>query len=156
MKSAELITQILTENKICNCIEEPSTNMTLTEEEKEKILESFILSKNESFEKLIRLSENFELTNEMVGDDMNILTKEKLEGLKENNKYGMKYWNWMNENCPKGKYFISKPIFNEKFNRAFIFIGIYKGVLNGSGGKYIYELENGVWKSLIGFDFYIS
>lgn len=92
-----------------------------------------------------KLSSRFKITVDLV-PDKNILTEEQFKEFEENSENdGFKFWDWLDENCENGYCSITKPIFNETFDLAYIRIGTVCGSLCGGGEERIYEYKNGKW-----------
>lgn len=76
----------------------------------------------------------------------NILTEIQFNEFEEKSKQsGFIFWEWLDENCNNGYCFVSKPIFNETFDLAFVEVGTICGRLCGGGEDRIYEFKNGNW-----------
>lgn len=102
---------------------------------------------------------NFKMTNSIV-PNRKILTKKKFDELERkyldtisinpfldrvNLARNSPLENWLKTNCENTYYSISKPIFNETFDLAFIEFRIYYGALSGYIVEKIYAFKNGKW-----------
>jgi hypothetical protein len=92
-----------------------------------------------------RLYAKFKLTSDLV-PNKNIITQKQFEEFeKKSENEGFRFWDWLDTNCEKGYCSISKPIFNETYDLAYVQIGTVCGGLCGGGEERIYELFNGKW-----------
>ncbi len=151
MKTTELITQILNDEKnnylSSTCISEKPwavlfpmvSDFDSYVKEHVNIVDSIHLSIQ------MELFNNFKLTKTLVSDKK-IITNSDFEELKEQSKQGnFGFWEWLNENCINGYCSISKPIFNETFDLAYVQIGTVCGDLCGGGEERIYEYKEDKW-----------
>lgn len=92
----------------------------------------------------IELYKNFKTSNKIF-PGWNVIADEKFK-LYQISSSKNTIWEFLLIDCPKGYYSISKPNFNEDFNRAVIGIGIICGRLYGGGETRIYKLDKGIWK----------
>ena len=99
-----------------------------------------------------KLSSRFKITVDLV-PDKTILTEEQFKEFEEKSENGgFKFWKWLDENCKNGYCSITKPIFNEAFDLAYVSVGMVCGSLCGGGEERIYEYKNGKWtiKEILG------
>ncbi|WP_255592866.1 hypothetical protein [Marixanthomonas sp. SCSIO 43207] len=92
-----------------------------------------------------RFYKKFKITSELV-PNKNILTQKQFEEFEKKSKKGeFRFWDWLDNNCKNGYCSISKPIFNETYDLAYVQIGTVCGGLCGGGEERIYEFVNGKW-----------
>lgn len=92
----------------------------------------------------IDLLKTFEITDNL---DLNKTIIDFDEFPKSDNE-AKKFWNTLFSNCDKGYLSISKPIFNEAYNKAFVVIEEICGRNCTSVSGVIYTLQDGKWQYL--------
>ena len=85
----------------------------------------------------------FRMSQEIL-PQWNIISEDKFNLYKVSSNSNS-LWDSLLIDCPKGYYTISKPIFNENYDRAIVGIGQACGRLCGGGVIRIYVLKNGQW-----------
>ena len=150
-KTTELITQILKDESetylSSSCItEKPRAISHPMVSDFNKYVKSHLNIKDTIHYNLqARLYKEFKLTADLV-PNKNILTQKQFEEFeKKSGDGGFRFWDWLDENCENGYCSISKPIFNETFDLAYVQIGTVCGSLCGGGEERIYEFVNGKW-----------
>jgi len=158
-KTTELITQILTDERTgflsSNCISEKPKAIMPTEFQ--KYVKEYLKIKDTAHLKLqLELYKKFKITNDLA-PNKNILTQKQFEEFSKKTEKGeFQFWDWLDENCVNGYCSISKPIFNETFDLAYVQIGFVCGGLCGSGVERIYEFKNGKWIEKESFGGWVS
>lgn len=150
-KTTELITQILKDEKdnylSSTCVSEKPkavlfpmvSDFDIYVKENLNIVDSIHLREQ------MKLFSNFKLTKKLVSDKR-IITNSDFEEFEKQSKLGnFKFWDWLNENCINGYCSISKPIFNETYDLAYVQIGTVCGDLCGGGVERVYEYKEGKW-----------
>lgn len=146
-KSRELINQVLLDNKddyaSSNCIYETYDTYTILANFDEQVKKNIGINNKKHYDSQKELYENFKITKEIVSKK-HILTKEKKQELIDRNVF----IDWLRENHGKKFYFsISKPIFNETYDKAFVKIEKKPNAFFSISGKdEIYHLEKGIWR----------
>ncbi len=88
---------------------------------------------------------DFKVTSELAGD-LQIITEDDFEKFENQTKTkGTDFFEILDSLCVNGYFSISKPIFNETFDLAFVQTGVICGGLCGGGEITIYEWNNGKW-----------
>ncbi|WP_034257671.1 hypothetical protein [Altibacter lentus] len=80
------------------------------------------------YEKFL-FNEEYSLGKKIIPDSLTPTNRQELETIRQ----------YIKNNCPNGALVISRPIFNETFELAFI---IYSGEFGGSGNIFEYKNEN--------------
>ena len=150
-KTKELIRQILKdENKgylSSSCITEKSKAILkpMVTNSDEYVKNNLKIRDTIHYELQKQLYKQFKLTADLVLEK-NILTEKQLGIFKEKSKNGdFRFWEWLQTSCEDGFCSISKPIFNETFDLAYVQIGKVCGSYCGGGEERIYEFKNGKW-----------
>ena len=150
-KTTELIIQILKEEsndflKSSCIVEKPITpSHPIFSDFNENVKKELNIKDTIHFNMQILLYKQFKLTSDLV-PEKNILTVNQLEKFeRESENQGSIFWEWLELNCKNGFCSISKPIFNETFNLAYVQLGIVYGELSISGEERIYEFVNDKW-----------
>jgi hypothetical protein len=88
---------------------------------------------------------DFKMTPELAGN-LHIITEYDFERFEYQSKTkGIDFFEILDSLCVNGYFSISKPIFNETFDLAFVQIGEVCGPLCGGGEMIIYEWNSGKW-----------
>ncbi|QFZ54235.1 hypothetical protein FEZ18_05230 [Oceanihabitans sp. IOP_32] len=150
-KTSELITQILNDERdgylSSSCMTEnpravSSPMISNFDEYVKKLLN---IKDSLHYKTQSRLSKKFKITADLA-PEKNILTKKQFDEFeRKSEKGGFSFWDWLDANCENGYCSISKPIFNETFNLAYVRIGTVCGRLCGGGEERIYEFIDGKW-----------
>ena len=150
-KTTELITQILKDEKenylSVSCITEKprAVSNPMASSFDEYVKENLGIKDSIHYKLQTESYNNFIITKDLVSDK-NIITETQFEEFEKKSKLGgFKFWKWIDENCKGGFCSISKPIFNETFDLAYVQIGTVCGGLCGGGEERIYEYKNGKW-----------
>ena len=152
-KTTELIKYILEEEKYrdlsSSCILEQSPPLEFhggMKEDFDSYLKDLLQIKNSIHYKTQRkLLRNFKVNKSLV-PQKRILQKQLFNKFEEKSKIErFRFWDWLDENCEQGYCFLSKPIFNETFDLAYVQMGSVCGGLCGGGEIKIYEFKNGIW-----------
>lgn len=149
--TTELITQILKDESEgylqSSCItEKPKANSHPMVSNFDEYVKKHLNIKDTIHYKLqSSLYKEFKLTSELVPDKNIITPKQFKEFEQKSENGGFRFWDWLDENCENGYCSLSKPIFNETFDLAYVQIGTICGGLCGGGEERIYELVNGKW-----------
>lgn len=102
------------------------------------------LKTNEQLTTVINLNDNFKWNQSKVRNK-EIPTEKELQVFQdETDSNHLDFRNVLK--CPQGYLTISKPIFNEDFNKAIVHIGQVCGFLCGNGEYRLYGLEDETWK----------
>ncbi|MDN3594318.1 hypothetical protein [Zunongwangia endophytica] len=150
-KTNELITHILEEKRngylMSSCITEKprAVSHSMVSNFNDYVKDNLNIKDTVHLKIQSRLYKKFKITADLV-PNKNILTQVQFEEFKqksENSKF--RFWDWFDTNCENGYCSISKPIFNEAFNLAYVQIGTVCGRLCGGGEERIYKLVNGKW-----------
>lgn len=150
-KTTELITQILkNETKgylSSSCITEKPRALyyPMVPDFGNYVIEHLKIKDTAHYESQYKLYKQFKITSKLV-PNKNILTQEEFKEFeKKSENGGFYFWDWLDENCKNGYCSMTKPIFNESFNLAYIIIGNFCGNLCAGGEERIYEFINGKW-----------
>jgi hypothetical protein len=150
-KTTELITQILKEESngylMSSCItEKPSAiSHPMVSNFNDYVKDNLNIRDTVHLKTQSRLYKTFKITADLV-PNKNILTQKQFEEFEQKSgNGGFRFWDWLDSNCENGYSSISKPIFNETFDLAYVQIGTVCGGLCGGGEERIYELINGKW-----------
>ena len=150
-KTSELITQILKDERdgylSSSCITENprAVSSPMISNFGEYVRNHLNIKDTLHYKTQSSLSKKFKITAELV-PEKNILTKKQFDDFeKKSEKGGFSFWDWLDENCENGYCSISKPIFNETFDLAYVRIGTVCGGLCGGGEERIYEFVDGKW-----------
>ncbi|SDX46468.1 hypothetical protein [Aequorivita viscosa] len=150
-KTTELITQILKDEKdgelSSSCISEKPRAIShpTVPNFDEYVKMNLKITDTVHYKMQSKLYKKFKITAELV-PNKNILTETQfIEFRNKTENEGFIFWDLINENCTFGYCSISKPIFNENFDLAYVQIGTICGGKCGSGEERIYELLNGKW-----------
>ncbi|WP_299124805.1 hypothetical protein [uncultured Tenacibaculum sp.] len=146
-KTTELITQVLIDKNdsylSSSCISEnqkafTSSDFLYYEEKANKYLN---IKDSLHFKTQEKLFNEFKIIKELTLNKKIITEKQhiELESKRE-------FWKWIDINCEKGYCSISKPIFNENYDLAYIVIFRRLFDFDSSGEILIYEFKNGKWK----------
>jgi len=157
IKTTELLKQISKDEKknylAPNCItEKPRATFTTINVSNKSIKKLLNIKDSIHYKFQLESYKKFRITQDLF-PDKNILTEAQFKEFKKKSKENrFSFWDWMDKNCKSGYCSISKPIFNETYDLAFVKIGIVCGGLCGGGEGRIYEFKNGKWhvKSVIG------
>ncbi len=138
-KTKELISQVLIDEK------ERAVSMSMTSDFNQTVQKFLKIKDTVHLNLQLKLQRDFIITPDLV-TDKNILTQKQFsEFEKQSEKGGFSFWNWLESNCYEGYCSISKPIFNETYDLAFIRFGTVCGSLCGGRESCIYEFKNGKW-----------
>ncbi|UMB61196.1 hypothetical protein MHL31_03090 [Lutibacter sp. A80] len=150
-KTTELIKQILKDESkgylISSCITEKprAVSHPMVSDFNEYIKKNLKIKDTVHLNTQSRLYKRFKITSDLV-KNKNILTQKQFEKFEKKSKSGeFQFWDLLNTNCKDGYCSISKPIFNETFDLAYVQIGTVCGWLCGGGEERIYEFVNGKW-----------
>jgi hypothetical protein len=150
-KTTELITQILIDESnsylSSNCITEKprAVSHPIVSNFDEYMKNNLNIKDSIHYKIQLRLYKEFKITANLV-PEKNILTQKQFDEFEQKSENGgFKFWDWLETNCEIGFCSISKPIFNEKFDLAYVQIGTICGSLCGGGEERIYELVDGKW-----------
>ncbi|MDG4949644.1 hypothetical protein NLM59_01795 [Weeksellaceae bacterium KMM 9724] len=150
-KTTELITQILKEESkgylMSSCITEKprAVSHPMVSDFNDYVKDNLNIKDTIHLKFQSRLYKNFKITADLV-PNKNILTQKQFEEFEQKSENGgFRFWDWLDTNCDNGYCSISKPIFNETFDLAYVQIGTVCGGLCGGGEERIYELVNGKW-----------
>ena len=151
--STELITQVVEDEKesylIADCIsEEPRIVFYSMYSDTDEYLKKLLKIKDVNhYNSQIKSFKDFKITSEIV-PNKNIMTQKQFADYEEKaEKEGINSMFWMKQDCAKGFCSISKPIFNETFNLAYIEVSKYcEGMFCSGGEARIYELVKGKWE----------
>lgn len=150
-KTTELIIQILKDEdknylSLSCIVEKPLMPLNFYDMNLDNNLEEHLKIKDSTHSKLqFKLLNEFRLTPKII-PDKNILTQKQFKELEIKSKQGdLIFWDWLDKNCENGYCSISKPIFNETFDLAYVQIQQVCGSLCCGGEERIYELINGKW-----------
>ena len=161
-KTTELITQILQQESngylMSSCITEKprAVSHPMFSNFIEYIKDNLKIKDTIHLNSQSRLYNKFKITADLVPKKI-ILTKKQFEEFEQKSENGgFQFWDWLDTNCENGYCSISKPIFNETFDLAYIQIATVCGRLCGSGEERIYELVNGKWIEKESFGNWIS
>ncbi|OEY71907.1 hypothetical protein APR40_14890 [Salegentibacter salarius] len=161
-KTTEIITQILQDESkgflSSSCITEKpkAISYPMVSDFDEYVKNHLKIEDTVHYNLQSHLYKNFKLTADLV-PNKKILTQEQFEEFeKKSENGGFSFWNWLETNCENGYSSISKPIFNETFDLAYVQLGTVCGGLCGGGEERIYELINGKWIEKESFGSWIS
>ena len=161
-KTTELIKQILKdENKgylSSSCITEKprAISYPIVKDFDEYVKNHLNIKSTAHYKIQKQLYKQFKLTTDLVVDK-NIITQEQFEKFEKKSKNDeFRFWDWLDTNCENGYCSISKPIFNETYDLAYVQIGTVCGELCGGGEERIYELINGKWIEKESFGSWVS
>ncbi|MCH2032323.1 MAG: hypothetical protein MK202_02290 [Tenacibaculum sp.] len=150
-KTKALITQILEDESknylSSTCISEKArANSHPMVADFDNYIKKLLKIKNENhYETQKKRYIKFKITSDLV-PNKNILTEKQFNDFERKSKNGkFSFWDWLETNCTNGYCSISKPIFNEAYNLAYVQIGTVCGGLCGFGEERIYELVNKKW-----------
>ena len=154
LKTTELIIHLLKveDNYLLSssCISEGprAISTPMTENFKGFVKKNLNITDTIHLNKQMRLHSDFKISNTLAGD-LKLLTEESFENLQQLSlSEGLSFWDWLDENCQNGYLSISKPIFNETYDLAYVQKGTVCGRLCGGGGAFIFKFENGIWKEI--------
>ncbi len=91
----------------------------------------------------IELFTHFKISNEIL-PGWNVLTEKEFDLYKISSSDNS-IWESLLIDCPNGYYSLSKPIFNESFDKAIVGFGSVCGRLCGGGVTRVYHLVDGKW-----------
>ena len=145
-KTTELITQILIDKSdsflSSNCISENQKAFTSSGflEYVEKANKYLNIKDTLHYKTQGKLFNEFKILKELTPNKKIITEKQhnELESKRE-------FWKWIEINCEKGYCSISKPIFNETFDLAYVQIARKLFDFDYSSEIIIYEYRNGKW-----------
>ncbi len=146
-KTTELITQILTNKSASylssSCISESQKAFTSSNflDFGEKANKYLNITDSLHFKTQEELFNTFKITKELILNKK-IITEEQHNTLKSKREL----WKWIEINCEKGYCSISKPIFNETFDLAYVQIARKLFDSDYSSEIIIYEYRNGKWR----------
>ncbi|WP_156125300.1 hypothetical protein [Cellulophaga sp. Hel_I_12] len=103
------------------------------------------IKKDSHLKTQLELFHNYRITKDMAFGKQIITVTEFKEFAEKAENGNYLFWPWVESNCVNGYISISKPIFNEKFDKALIIIGSMCGGKCGGGETRTYQLENGKW-----------
>lgn len=150
-KTTELITQILKEESngylMSNCITEKPRAIShpMVSDFNEYVKNNLNIKDTIHLNAQLKLYKNFKITADLVMNKNIITQKQFVEFEQKSENDEFRFWDWLETYCENGYCSISKPIFNETFDLAFVQIGTVCGGLCGGGEERIYELVNGKW-----------
>ena len=155
-KTTEFIRQLLEEEKSLgnksfiksNCVlKQPVWNTKLSEPELKSYLREYLkIQDNDFLNFQMDLFYKFEITEELI-PEKKIITNAKTTVAKQpsiENQYA--YLDWLEkQDCKRGFFSISKPLFNESYDLAIIRFEEICGPLCGGGVIILYESKKGKW-----------
>jgi len=150
-KTTELIKQILIDESegylSSSCIsEKPRAILHPMVSDFDEYVKSLLNIKDTLHYKIqSRLYKKFKLTADLVPKKELLTQKQFEEFEKKSESGGFRFWEWLDTNCENGYCSLTKPIFNETFDLAYVQIGTVCGGLCGGGEERIYERVNGKW-----------
>ena len=150
-KTNELLTQIINDSTDhfldSSCISEKTKFLyTIITPDFDNFIKTELDIKQEThLKKQLELFRNFRIT-ENLAFGKHIITELEFKKFASDAENGNNsFWPWLDSNCENGYLSISKPIFNETFDKAFIVIGSISGGKAGGGETRIYQFKNGKW-----------
>ncbi len=150
-KTMELMTQILNDESgdyfSSSCISEKprAISYPMVSDFDEYVRNHLNITDTLHYNRQSRLFREFVLTEDLV-PDKKILTQKKFDELEGKSRdEGIKFWDWLYANCKYGYSSISRPIFNENYDLAYVQIANVCGRLCGGGEERIYEFTEGKW-----------
>ena len=135
-----------------DCIREKDYHMQSILDREDKMISRHLgLKTNEQLTTIFNLNENFKWKRNNAHNKI-ILTEEELRVFREETDPDNIDFRNLSK-CPKGYLTISKPIFNEDYNKAIVQIGQVCGFLCGHGEYRLYKLKDEKWEleEIIGF-----
>jgi hypothetical protein len=151
IKTVELIKHIFSEtddpyiNSSCIAEKAHFLHTIITTDFDSYVEKELRIEDKQHLKKQFELFKKFRIT-ESLAFGKNIITEEQFsEFAKEAKKGNFIFWEWAESNCENGFISVSRPIFNESYNLAFVQIGSLCGGKCGGGETRIYENVNGKW-----------
>jgi len=150
-KTTELITQILKDESETylqsSCITEKprAISYPMVSDFDEYVKNHLNIQDTVHYNLQSNLYKNFKITADLMPDKVILTQKQFEEFEKKSENEGFRFWDWLDTNCENGYCSISKPIFNETFDLAYIQIGTICGSMCGAGEERIYEFVNDKW-----------
>ncbi|MEX0997589.1 MAG: hypothetical protein WDZ45_11110 [Flavobacteriaceae bacterium] len=151
-KTNEILTQIINDSTDLymdtNCISEKNRLLytIFTTDLNNYIKNQLGINEEEHLKNQMELFHNFRFTENLTFGKqiITVLDFKEFENQAENGNYT--FWTWLDSNCENGYLSISKPVFNETFDKAFVIIGSICGGKCGGGETRFYKFKNGKWK----------
>ncbi|MCK5441842.1 MAG: hypothetical protein KAJ23_08130 [Maribacter sp.] len=153
-RTYELITHLLDVEKenylIASCISESprAVSMSMTSDFELYLKKNLGIRDTSHLRNQIRLFKEFRITKELAPSKNIVSDVQFVNFEKQSEKKGFSFWEWLDSNCGSGYCSISKPIFNESYDRAIVQVGTVCGGLCGGGATLIYELIDDEWKEV--------
>ncbi len=147
LKTAELVKRIIENEKKLyltpSCISEKPRAVHIKNFEDFEPIINIHLDIRDSIHHKVQLESfnKFTITPDLAGD-MKIISETEFDVL---NKDQASFFDTLNSICKNGYLSISKPVFNETFDLAFVQTAVNCGPLCGGGEVIIYEFNNGNW-----------
>ena len=131
-----------------NCVlKQPVWNTKLSEPELKSYLREYLkIQDNDFLNFQMDLFYKFEITEELI-PEKKIITNAKTTVAKQPSKEDQyAYLDWLEkQDCKRGFFSISKPLFNESYDLAIIRFEEICGPLCGGGVIILYEFKKGKW-----------
>lgn len=144
IKSAELISHILSRPNNIKCISEKGINNYDLKQMSYDMYKYLKITDTTHFNSQIRLFEKFKINKNMV-PGMNIVSVELIDKLINDENNRKSTWKEIFKDCKMGFNTLSKPLFNENYDIAIVQSGLICGSLCGGSETSIYRFEHNKW-----------